>query len=229
MHKSIVFLVSALALVSAQRNRKVSVKVGNARVQASVDLPTTASGIAAAAVSLDSGNYIFENVATGQTLHYDRTTNGQELYPDDGEGHPINVQFLDDNYAVIKPAASNGKCMSAQWDYDLEGGTNWAGALYQCRVGTFALSYSKRAINTRAQIKLRLAKQYWYLIPGSTDNSYKIIPLDHLQDMDPRAIGSGLREARNGGMRYPELVLNDNTDTNQEWFLKATGSNDDDN
>lgn len=183
------------------------------------DLPTTANVIIAAAQTVDDGNYILTNVATGANLTYARA--GQQLYPDQGAGSPLTLKQMGDSYTVIKPTDANNKCASAQWDEDTEGGVDWAAALYACKVFTFNKRNVPNRIDARA-VQLRLAKQYWYLVQGSTQGAYKIIPVDHLLDQNPRAMDSGTRVAKaNGVSKYPALSLLDNTDLSQEWYLTA--------
>lgn len=185
---------------------------------AGIQLPTLAQDIINAAITVTSGDYIFQNVATNQTLKYMRESNGQELFPQDGQGSPITIQTMGD-YSVISPAESNNKCMSAQWDYDIVPKRNWAGALYACRVFSFQKRSAAHRRALEPRVALRLAKQYWYLLATDDDDVYKVIAVDHLSDMPATALGSQMVNARNGGMRYPELAVIDNDDDNQLWRI----------
>jgi len=211
-------LIAALAFSGAALAQR------NLAVDATINVASTPATIAAAAaaLTLTDGSYYVQNVASNQTLTYARDQNGQELWPDDGTGSPMTFQGIG-AYTVVTPTESNAKCISAQWDYITEGGCDWAGALYACRVGNSAIGSSKRRRSHRLSerdVPLRLAKQYWYIIPGSTENAYKIVPVDHLLDMTPRAMNNGIRIARaNNAARYPALVQLDNTDLTQEWYL----------
>jgi len=73
--------------------------------------------------------------------------------------------------------------------------------------------YEKRGIS------LRLAKQYFYLIPATTAGSHALIAADHIQDSSPRAMSSGFHSARTGNAKMVALEEHTVGDKSQEWVI----------
>ncbi|SCZ97274.1 BZ3500_MvSof-1268-A1-R1_Chr4-2g07103 [Microbotryum saponariae] len=78
-----------------------------------------------------NGNYVFENVATGQQLSFrrDSVTN---FFPSLRDGDSLEVQFEN---GAARISGGNNKCASAQWSYDVEDGVDAFAVSYACAVG----------------------------------------------------------------------------------------------
>ncbi|SGY74050.1 BQ5605_C005g03337 [Microbotryum silenes-dioicae] len=78
-----------------------------------------------------NGNYVFENVATGQQLSFrrDSITN---FFPSLSDGDSLEVQFEN---GAARISGGNNKCASAQWSYDVEDGVDAFAVSYACAVG----------------------------------------------------------------------------------------------
>ncbi|GAA5918663.1 hypothetical protein JCM5296_005461 [Sporobolomyces johnsonii] len=125
-----------------------------------IDNAIEAAQIAASASTLSgAGNYVFTNVATGQTLSFTRNGDTTDFYPQN-DGDSLAVQFAGN---AARLSGGNNKCASAQWSYEFEGGVDYAAVSYACAVGSGLLTGTDT---------LEKTKQWWYLLPaGSTSSS----------------------------------------------------------
>ncbi|KAK4055414.1 hypothetical protein OIO90_003252 [Microbotryomycetes sp. JL221] len=118
----------------------------------SIDNSAEANAVMSSASTLGDGQYVIENVATGQVLSFSREGGTTNFYPNDS-GDSVQVQFAD---GAARLSGGNNKCVSAQWSYDTEGGVDHAAVSYACAVG----QGEKTGTDT-----LEKTKQWWYLVP----------------------------------------------------------------
>ncbi|CAH7668456.1 hypothetical protein PPACK8108_LOCUS2967 [Phakopsora pachyrhizi] len=128
-----------------------------------------------------SGNYIFRNLGTGQIIRHDRQNDVPNIFTSKlttalkskkskedikaGEKLTIKDHKLGTKWISIRTVddfGSKPKCISAQWDYVIEGGADHAGTLYECVV---------EPLNIKAT--LEKTKQWWLLLPVKTASLLK--------------------------------------------------------
>ena len=125
------FISLAVLIASASASLDNSAKQSQLQVRSVYDEANQACANVlqgqAASDTFPDGDYIIQNVATGQALTY--VQGGQQIFPSTGAGSAVTFEASDDGFST-RVSMGNNKCLSAQWGHDASGaGVDWAGVL----------------------------------------------------------------------------------------------------
>ncbi|KAH9815008.1 secreted protein [Melampsora americana] len=151
------------------------------------------------------GDFYMQNFATKAWLSYHR--NPQTIQPTIASKRSV---ISLSNYGPgtrVRPRSSNNKCLASQ--FHSETGVDWAATMYVCSTSHTQKVDAGNPIN----------KQQWLFIPvHNRRDTYYLVAVDHLNDMQTRALSSRTLQTA-GGYISTSMDLFNTRDPTQMWKL----------